>query len=47
VTYVCSEGSMHGFLNMAGAVHEAARILDLTASHVQRALASRRVASAA
>jgi acetyl esterase len=47
VTYVCSEGSMHGFLNMAGAVHEAARILDLTGRNVQRALASRRVASAA
>jgi acetyl esterase len=47
VTYVCSEGSMHGFLNMAGSVQEAARVLDLTASHAQRALASRRVASAA
>jgi acetyl esterase len=47
VTYVCSEGSMHGFLNLAGSVHEAARMLELTGSHVQRALASRLVASAA
>jgi acetyl esterase len=47
VTYVCAEGSMHGFFNASGALRESARMLDLAAEHLKRALAARRVASAA
>jgi acetyl esterase len=41
VEYVCSEGSMHGFINTAGAVDEAARVLDLVARRLHEALAAR------
>jgi acetyl esterase len=47
VTHVCSEGSMHGFFNSSGLVRESARMLDLAAAHLKKALVSRRVASAA
>jgi acetyl esterase len=47
VTYLCSEGSMHGFFNSAGIIRESARMVDLAAAHLQKALVSRRVASAA
>jgi acetyl esterase len=43
VEYVCSEGSMHGFLNTAGAVDESARVLDRVARRLREALASRAV----
>jgi acetyl esterase len=45
--HVCSEGSMHGFLNTAGAIDESARVLDLAASRLREALARRAVASPA
>ena len=38
VQYVCAQGSLHGFLNTAGAVRESARMLALTADAVRRAL---------
>ncbi len=41
VEYVCSEGSMHGFLNTAGASDEAARVFDLVARRLREALARR------
>jgi acetyl esterase len=41
VEYVCSEGSMHGFLHTAGAIDESARVLDLVALRLREALASR------
>jgi len=47
VEYVCSEGSMHGFINMAGALRESARMLALAADRLSGALARRTVASAA
>jgi acetyl esterase len=49
VEYVCSEGSMHGFMNTAGAVAESGRMLMLAADRLRKALASKRpkVASAA
>jgi acetyl esterase len=47
VTYVCAEGSMHGFFNASGVMHESASMLDLAAVHLRKALASHRVASAA
>jgi acetyl esterase len=47
VEYVCSEGSVHGFINMAGGVDEAARVFDLAADRLRSALVVRRVASAA
>jgi acetyl esterase len=39
VEYLCSEGSMHGFLNTAGAIHESERVLDLVALRLREALA--------
>ena len=47
VEYVCSEGSMHGFFNLAGAVTESARVLTLAADRLRQALAQARVGSAA
>jgi acetyl esterase len=47
VEYVISEGSMHGFMNMAGAVDESRRIFELAADRLRRALARAQVASAA
>jgi acetyl esterase len=50
VEYVCSEGSMHGFVHLAGVVREAARVVELMAERLRCALARRRgdaVASAA
>ena len=47
VEYVCSEGSMHGFLNTAGAVAESERVLDLVARRLREALARPRIAPAA
>jgi acetyl esterase len=47
VEYVCAEGSMHGFLNTAGGLVESARMLDLAADRLQRALARLAVATAA
>jgi acetyl esterase len=49
VEYVCSQGSMHGFLNTAGGVAEAARMVRLAADRLRKALTRTRsnVASAA
>jgi acetyl esterase len=47
VEYVCSEGSMHGFINMAGALHESERMLTLAADRLRGALARPPVAPAA
>jgi acetyl esterase len=47
VEHVCSEGSMHGFLNTAGAIDESARVLDLAAKRLREAFAPRAVASSA
>jgi acetyl esterase len=47
VEYVCSEGSMHGFINSAGGLTESARMLTLTADRLRRAMSRGRVASAA
>ncbi len=47
VTHVCAEGSIHSFFNTSGVMRESARMMDRAAAHLQRALASRRVASAA
>jgi acetyl esterase len=47
VTYVCAEGSMHGFFNTSGVMRESAAMLDLAAAHLRKALTSQRVASAA
>jgi acetyl esterase len=41
VEYVCSEGSMHGFLHTAGANDESARVLDLVARRLHEALGPR------
>jgi acetyl esterase len=41
VEYVCSEGSMHGFFNLSGAFRESARVLDVIADRLRRALPSR------
>jgi acetyl esterase len=43
VEYVCSEGSVHGFANTAGVLRESARMLDLAADRLVRALSSKRV----
>jgi acetyl esterase len=45
VEYVCSEGSMHGFLNTAGAVDESARVLDLISRRLGEALAPTEVSA--
>jgi acetyl esterase len=47
VEYVCSQGSMHGFINTAGAIDESARVLDLVAGRLREALTPRPVASSA
>jgi acetyl esterase len=47
VEYVCSESSMHAFLNIAGVVHESARMLDLVVDRLRAALAGGRAATAA
>jgi len=48
VEYVCSEGSVHGFMNMAGVLYEPARMLALAADRLARALTVQRaIASAA
>ncbi len=47
VEYVCSEGSMHGFINMSAAVQESARVLDLVADRLREALVPRAVAASA
>jgi acetyl esterase/lipase len=39
VEYVCSEGSMHGFINTAGAIDESARVMDLLARRLRETLA--------
>jgi acetyl esterase len=41
VQYVCSEGSLHGFLNTAGAMRESARALALAADAIRRATGDR------
>jgi len=41
VEYVCSEGSMHGFLHTAGAIDESERVLGLVARRLHEALAVR------
>jgi len=41
VEYLCSEGSMHGFLHTAGAIEESARVLDRVAHGLHEALVSR------
>ncbi len=38
VEYHCSEGSMHGFLNTAGGIDESARLVNLAAERLERAL---------
>jgi acetyl esterase len=38
VEYVCSEGSLHGFLNTAGAVREASRVMKLVADRLRNRL---------
>jgi acetyl esterase/lipase len=40
VEYVCAQGSLHGFLSTAGVLRESARVLDLAADAVRRALRS-------
>ncbi len=47
VEYVCSQGSMHGFINTAGAIDESARVLELVAGRLREALTPRPVASSA
>ncbi len=47
VEYVCSEGSMHGFLHLAGVIRESARLVTLAAEGLRRGLVQARVASAA
>jgi len=47
VEQVCAEGSVHGFLNMTGALPEAARMLDLVVARLQKVLSSAAVRSAA
>ena len=47
VEYVCSEGSMHGFLHTAGPIHESARMVTLAADRLKRGLSRSRIASAA
>jgi acetyl esterase len=47
VEYVCSEGSMHGFINTAGGLTESRRMLTLAADRLRKALSRRPVASAA
>jgi acetyl esterase len=47
VEYVCSEGSMHGFVHSAGSIRESARMLTLAAERLKRALTRTAVASAA
>jgi acetyl esterase len=39
VEYVCSKGAVHGLLHMTGAVDESARIMELAATRLRRALA--------
>jgi len=40
VEHVCAEGSVHGFFNMTGALPESARMLELVAARLRRALSS-------
>jgi acetyl esterase len=47
VAFECSKGSMHGFLNTAGAIEESARVLDLVALRLREGLAPPRAAPAA
>jgi acetyl esterase len=47
VEYVCAEGSVHGFINMTGALPESARMLELAAGRLREALAIPRARSAA
>jgi acetyl esterase len=47
VEYVCAEGSVHGFINMTGALPESARMLELAAGRLREALAISRARSAA
>ena len=42
VEEVCSEGSMHGYFNLGGAVREAESKVRLAADRLQRALQVRR-----
>jgi acetyl esterase len=41
VQYVCSEGSLHGFLNTAGALRESARTLSLVTAAIRAAIGDR------
>ena len=50
VEHLCAEGSMHGFINVAGGLREASRMVSLAADRLRRALeprVGRGVASAA
>ena len=47
VEYVCAEGSMHGFVNLSGALDESARMMGLAADRLRRALAPRAARSVA
>ncbi len=47
VTSICAQGSMHGFFNTSGVLRESASVFDLVVAHLQKALTSARVASAA
>ncbi len=47
VDYVCSEGSMHGFLHTAGVIRESARLLTAAADGLRRGLSRPAVPSAA
>jgi acetyl esterase len=44
VEYLCSQGSIHGFLSTAGAIRESARVLALAANAVRRAFDRKRMA---
>jgi acetyl esterase len=47
VEHVCSEGSMHGFINAAGAMNESGRLLEIAADRIRHALGRRTAASTA
>jgi acetyl esterase len=47
VEYVCSEGSMHGFVNTSAAIEESARVVDLIAARLRDGLVPRAVAASA
>jgi len=47
VEHVCAEGSVHGFINMTGALPESTRMLEIVVARLRKALSSSAARSAA